>query len=162
LPYLASADSDPSLRSLYDWYDFAEPWDGPNNRKLAPLMPRVFGCPNDPDWRKSNAGYLLITGLGTAFPGAESTRFDDVRDGAEKTIFLTEVRGSGINWLEPRDLPLGLLTLAGRLNHSSGNNAYAAFLDGSVRTLHRATLTDAELWALATIAGGELIDPDDY
>ena len=33
-------------KSLYDHYDFAEPWDGPNNIKLLDKMPPNFACPS--------------------------------------------------------------------------------------------------------------------
>lgn len=35
LPYVEQSD-------LHEAYSFAEPWDGPNNRKLAGRMPRLF------------------------------------------------------------------------------------------------------------------------
>jgi hypothetical protein len=38
LPYLGHED-------LFNAYHFDEPWDGPNNSKLLPLMPDVYRCP---------------------------------------------------------------------------------------------------------------------
>jgi hypothetical protein len=38
LPYL-------NEQQLYNDYNFNEPWDGPNNRKLIGMMPRGFACP---------------------------------------------------------------------------------------------------------------------
>ena len=41
-------------QALYDAYDFDEPWNGPNNRKLASKMPAVFACPGRPaGWRRA-------------------------------------------------------------------------------------------------------------
>lgn len=156
LPYF----DDPVLRSLYDRYNFSEPWDGPNNRKLAGEMPPVYGCPGDPGRRQSMASYLVITGAGTAFPGGDSIRMNDVKDGTDKTIGVFELQHSGVNWMEPRDLPIDRLTLAGRLNHDQGVNAL--FLDGSVRFLRSRDFADAMVKALATIAEGEVLDPSKY
>ena len=35
--------------SLYERYDFDEPWDGPNNSKLIAEMPNFYGCPAHSD-----------------------------------------------------------------------------------------------------------------
>src|SRR5262249_15795660 len=40
LPFLDQAP-------LYNQYRFDEPWDGPNNRKLAGTILEVFNCPSD-------------------------------------------------------------------------------------------------------------------
>lgn len=40
LPYLEQ-------QTLYDRYDFNEPWDGPHNSQLAALMPPVYACLTD-------------------------------------------------------------------------------------------------------------------
>lgn len=90
-------------QSLYDAYDFSEPWDGPNNSQLADQMPRTFQSPSE---IKSAAftNIVAITGPGTAFPGSTSTTLADFADGAENTILLTEITNSRVPWLQPRDL----------------------------------------------------------
>jgi hypothetical protein len=35
-------------QSLYDQYDFREPWNGPNNSKLLTKMPYFYSCPSQP------------------------------------------------------------------------------------------------------------------
>lgn len=40
LPYL-------DQQALYDQYRFDEPWNGPNNSKLAKFIPEVYQCPNE-------------------------------------------------------------------------------------------------------------------
>lgn len=161
LPHLARVPmGDPALQSLYDKYNFSESWDGPNNRKLAGMMPRIYACPNDPGRRKSMPSYLFVTGKGTTFPAGGSARLSDVTDGTDRTIFVIEVRDSGINWLEPSDMPVGRLTLKGPLNHKYG--FFAGFIDGSIRVLKPSEVTNAKLRALSTIAGGEVLDPSEY
>ena len=57
-PYVADATGRPmhswrvlilpflEQQSLYEQYDFREPWDGPNNIQLLGNMPDVFSCPS--------------------------------------------------------------------------------------------------------------------
>lgn len=65
LPYL---DED----ELYSQYRFDEPWNGPNNRKLATRIPEIYVCPHDersslPD--NTMTTYLAVVGTRTAWPG---------------------------------------------------------------------------------------------
>jgi hypothetical protein len=59
-------------RALYDQYNFDEPWDGPDNSKLADKMPAVFSSPQiskSSFWGSSdnafNTSYLLPVGPNT-------------------------------------------------------------------------------------------------
>jgi hypothetical protein len=169
LPYLAEdRPNGPELRSLYNAYRFDEPWDGPNNRKLAERMPQVFGCPNDPEWRHSHVNYLAITGPGTLFPDAHSTKLGDIVDGPDRTAMFIEVGNTGINWLQPIDLAIDKINLASPPNttmmvlgnHQGGGQLVPA--DGSVIFVHRERVTKQLLSGLATIAGGEPIDRDKF
>jgi prepilin-type processing-associated H-X9-DG protein len=61
LPYLEQQE-------LYNAYDFDEPWDGPNNRKLIERMPAVYAYPAA-EGSPPNSGhtaYFVFTGLSTA------------------------------------------------------------------------------------------------
>ncbi len=96
LPYIGEDD-------LYERYDFNEPWDGPNNRRLASEMPRAFRCPSDPRPLETGiTNYVAIVGPDTAWPGARGRRFSEFGEG--RTLLLVESFASDINWLEPRDL----------------------------------------------------------
>jgi Protein of unknown function (DUF1559)/BlaR1 peptidase M56 len=61
LPYLEGQE-------LYNRYDFDEPWDGPNNRKLLDKMPAVYGYPglDGSPLSQSHSAYFVFTGEGTA------------------------------------------------------------------------------------------------
>ena len=64
LPYL-----DPGLAGQYN-YD--EPWDGPNNRRLAGQMPDVFRCPSESPGAApsgNTTSYVVINSPGTIFDG---------------------------------------------------------------------------------------------
>jgi prepilin-type processing-associated H-X9-DG protein len=95
------------------------------------------------------------------------TSWSQVSDGTSNTIAVVEVAGSGINWMEPRDLPLEVLcgenpTTATLTAHPKGPNASGAmvvFCDGHTSFLEKGTPL-ATLKALATRAGGEAIVGD--
>ena len=117
LPYLGE-------KALYDAYDFDEPWDGPNNSKLAARMPEVFRCPSQheagqPD---TETNYFAVVGPETMWPEDRRIRHGHVADGLVFTLMLIEVRGLGISWMEPRDVTfeeaMDLLTTKPRSGHT--------------------------------------------
>jgi hypothetical protein len=100
--------------STYERYDFSEPWDGPNNSRLADRVVgpegfilqgggRIFQCPHGAREGSTWTSYVAVVGPGTVWPGSEP--FADNSSEAEK-ILLLEVAHSGIHWMEPRDLTL--------------------------------------------------------
>jgi len=103
LPYFDKAQA-----ALYAKYRFDEPWDGPNNSKLADEIVAVYNCPSDAHAHgKSDStmtNYVAIVGSGTAWPGSRPTSIRDMKDGTSNTLLIAEVANSGIHWMEPRDL----------------------------------------------------------
>jgi hypothetical protein len=97
LPYLGAGEA-----ALYGKYNFSEPWNGPNNSKLASQMPDVFRCPT----QRSLAGsvptethYFAIVGAEAAFLDEKSRKISQFRDGTANTIVLVEATGSAsIGW----------------------------------------------------------------
>ena len=86
--------------SLYNECNFREPWNGPNNSKLAAQVPPSFSCRFDP-WIHGRplTSYLAVTGPGTVW--------DDHRSaGTPPRLMVVEVENSKINWMEPRDLTI--------------------------------------------------------
>ncbi len=90
-------------QSLFDQYDFREPWDGPNNSKLLNRMPSCFTCPNGPR-SPGLTSYAAITGAGTLFPGTAPARFVDDVDGL--SLMVAEVVNVNIPWTSPTDLDI--------------------------------------------------------
>jgi hypothetical protein len=152
LPYLGRKD-------LFDAYNFDEPWDGPNNSKLAQKMPKIYQCPSDPNsYRNAIANYFAITGDKTVWPNDKSVKLSDITDGKDKTILLVEMPNSGINWLEPRDIKLedvqNLLSSQSPIKffsshpykhgyfYKSQTGACTAFVDGHAQFLTKEFFTD--------------------
>ncbi|MGH7195112.1 MAG: DUF1559 domain-containing protein [Candidatus Saccharimonadales bacterium] len=149
-------------KPLYDRYDFSEPWNGPNNRQLAAYMPPVYSCPSDDGRGSGEVSYLAVTGPGTVWPGSRCTGWGDIKDGTSNTICIAEAVGSGIHWMEPRDLPFEALAKGVNSNQGLGvcsrheGMAEVSFCDGSVKPI-RESVSIGTLEALATKAGGEPI-----
>ncbi len=146
---------------LHDEYNFGEPWDGPNNRKLANRMPRMFAFHGSE--RGTTTNYFAVVGDETAWPGTKPLTATDVSDGLGKTILIAENQGSEIHWMEPRDLLLADMNLT--LNTPDGlsspyDDPAAVMLDGSIYRF-RSTLRPETLRALLTINGGEPLQTDD-
>jgi len=150
-------------QSLYDAYNFDEPWDSDDNLRIAQQMPAVYWCLDDPIGGADETSYAMIAGPGFLADGEHASRLANITDGTSRTLMVVESHGSGIVWTEPRDLDGTMISfginngMAGELNgHPEG--VQAAFCDGSVRTLHT-LMTAEDVEALATIAGGESVVP---
>lgn len=93
-------------QGLYDQYDFSEPWNGPNNRKLLSALPDEFRCPEQRGRNTSETNYVAVIGPRTAWTGTEPMEIADFVDDPENIIMLVEVVDSGIAWTAPQDLTL--------------------------------------------------------
>jgi hypothetical protein len=147
---------------LYNAYNFAEPWDGPNNGKLLGMMPSNFACPSHRAASSGLTSYAAITGPKTAFPGAGTTKLADIVDGTHETIFLAEVCNLDIPWTAPRDLDTATMSFRVddpvRPSISSKHPGGPAVVSVDATTWRLRPTTDPEtLRALTTIAGGEPI-----
>lgn len=144
LPYLQQ-DWSGEPAELYKKYDFSEPWDGPNNIKLAPAITALYQCPEEVHSGASGVSYVAIVGRKTMWPGRKGIRRSEVKDGLSNTIMVVETTGSGIQGSEPRDLnygqfPLqinspvggGIASLHGKSWHSDANCVQVLLGDGSL------------------------------
>lgn len=150
-------------KGLYDKYRFDEPWDGPNNSKLAHMMPEPYRCPHD--FQRGEfleTSYLAVIGPETVWPGEKSITLADVADGTSNTLLVVEVHDSGIHWMEPRDLHMSQMPMLVNAPRGQGlssehpHGAQCAFVDGHVQLLTNNTPAET-LRALLTISGGENI-----
>ncbi len=158
LPYMGQGG-----KALYDQIKLDEPWDSPHNRALADFMPGEYSCPSESGPPGQQTSYVVITGPGTVFNAEETVSVTDISDGTSRTILVVEASGAGINWMEPRDIPIEQLD--GEINDPSGQGIRSDHVgvvnvlhcDGSVHSLFEGL--DAEsIKAMSTIAGGEQQD----
>ena len=172
LPYLGQEE-------LYRQYDFTQPWNGPENMKLAAQRPEEYSC-RSATWGETQeevpytTNYVAVVGPDTAWPGTTSLALQDIRDRDDSTIMVAEIaRESGIRWMEPRDLssdvacygwtqrPGPSLCLAHLHLKSDQRGAHAGFVDGTTRYL-REDLPASTIKALLTVNGGESVDIDRF
>jgi hypothetical protein len=140
-------------------YDSTVPWDPPKNAGLRSYDTHTafFWYPSGDGRRTRMTDYVAVVGPRTAWPSGGGRKLSDITDDPASTILVLEVAGSGIHWMEPRDVTLdGLLASARRSNH--GDHFNALFADFSVRRIRR-DVDRGTLKALLTIDGGERIDP---
>jgi prepilin-type processing-associated H-X9-DG protein len=145
LPYMEQA-------ALYDQFDKSKAWDSPENSALSKTIIPVFRDPSSLNPPPGQTDYLFVTGKGTVFEAGTTTKFMDVTDGTSNTMIVVEVKNSGINWAEPRDLDISQPMSLPAGNHPGGNNV--AFADGSVRFISKAAAA-SDIRAAATKAGDE-------
>lgn len=148
---------------IYKQYDFREPWDGPNNRKLGDKMNHhTWQCPSGSNFgENSMTNYVAVVGPQTAFPGGRSITFDDFRDGLENTILLVEITNSNIHWMEPRDLNFDEMSFTindpqrPSISAPHPNGPAVVFADWISGYRLDRSLRPETVKALVTIAGGE-------
>lgn len=91
--------------NLYNQYDFNEPWDGPNNRKLVSQMPECFRCTFNPRLESGETAYKLIIGPGSLFDGVGLPTTARIKDGTSSTIAIIE-DAQPVNWMKPEDVTI--------------------------------------------------------
>ena len=150
-------------QSLHQQYNFNEPWDSPRNQRVTGTVVPAYKCPSALGG-PTETNYMVVTGPGTLFEGAEACSMAKISDGLSNTILVVEVGGTGVNWAEPRDLDGRKVSPpfspprpdaagsyhAGHLNVALG--------DGSTRPLSD-SIDPATVRGLTTRAGGEQIQP---
>jgi Protein of unknown function (DUF1559) len=146
-------------QELYNAYNFAESWDGPNNRKLEQRIGSTYrrlGLDSD---HLQTTSFVAVVGPQTAWPGNRLMTRDEIGDGPSQTLLVVEVPDGRFRWLEPKDLEFDRMIF--RINDSSQNGlgsrlggARVVSVDGSVRTLPD-DFDPNTLRAMLTANGGE-------
>jgi prepilin-type processing-associated H-X9-DG protein len=163
-------------------YKFAEPWNGPTNKRLLAYGTATpfYACPNDATMLQKAAvlpmgalqtSYFAVVGPNAAWAGEKSRKLADFGTDVASTVMLVEVANSGIAWAEPEDFSLETLGLVGAgsapltmaTEHRLRDNFFftydrgwlvnVAMADGSVRCLPLGSMSTAELQTVLQIGG---------
>jgi hypothetical protein len=114
LPYLSEPD-------LHKEYRLDEPWDGPNNSRLAEQMPKSYAFYGT-KFPTATTNYLAVVGYETMWPYHEGRKQSEIKDGTNDTFLIVENNGLGVHWMEPRDLAFDALPL--RLDDANGISSW--------------------------------------
>lgn len=167
--------------SIYEAYDWSQPWNGTMNRGIVAKPIDILECPSDPsaNLNTPRTNYFAIVGLKTAWPEDRGHALSEITDGLGETILLLEAVGLNIAWGEPRDLTFDEAVVllsdptSGQAVHeghqSPGFSFYregipgvhAAFADGAVRFLP-VPLPEEMAKALLTANAGDQVDWDEF
>jgi hypothetical protein len=142
-------------QGLYEQFDKNSAWDSPANIALSQQTLPIF---TDPSSRRSTPGqtdYLFVVGQGTLFDKKGKISMADIVDGTSNTMFLVEVKDSGISWAQPGELDISQPMPLPKGNHPRGN--LAAFFDGSTRFLSD-SIDPNVVRQLSTSDGGEVVN----
>ena len=127
LPYMEG-------EQLHKKYDFQQPWDSPENRKLVAESPiRGFQCPSYPhpcEESDPRTDYVAVLGEDTLWAKDGTPRsLKDLKVDPSNVAVLIEINDSDIWWSEPRDVMLE--------DFLSGKRSWrgTAMHDGSVRNI---------------------------
>jgi hypothetical protein len=153
LPYIEQGQ-------LYKEFHLDEPWDSDHNKKLIARMPKLYRSQKIKDERVGLTTYLVPINKEFVFTGTnKGLTFTDIQDGSSNTAILLDVADeTGVIWTKPDDLVVDQKNpWKGLLGHYP-NDIVVCMADGSVRRINKKA-TAANLWALFTRAGGEVI-PD--
>jgi Protein of unknown function (DUF1559) len=146
----------PEERALFNAYRFDEPWNGPNNSRLANKMPLFYRCPSSTH-DAPYTHYVVVRGPGTLFPGADVRKLADVRDGTAHTAMVVE-SVKAVHWMAPDDTSpeefLNGIRAAGPNGSHHGNAFHILRPDGTVANVPMDP-DEVVLRAMLPIAGGE-------
>ena len=142
--------------NLFRQYRFDEPWNGPNNSRLAAPMPRTFGF-TDTNRSRTTTNYLAVVGPETMWPGKVGRKRGEIKDDPGQTILIAENNGLDVHWMEPRDLAFDTMPFG--IDDPNGVSSWykqpaVVTADTTVRRLSKELAPEA-LRAALTVAGGE-------
>lgn len=146
-------------QELYNQYNFDEPWDGPNNRKLIEKMPVVYAYPDpngSPSGSKGHTSYFVFTGPSTAVGAGDDPQLRNFTDGTSNTILAVEAKRE-VPWTKPEDIPFDPKQPPPEIGGYNPDGTNVGFADGSVRFLKK-TIDPVILKALITRDRREVLD----
>jgi hypothetical protein len=152
LPYLDQGN-------LYKAFHLDEPWDSEHNKKLIAQMPPQYRNPSSAA-PPGMATYLAVSGKGLMFDGSEGRKMAEITDGLSHTIMVVEANDDrAVPWTKPEDWECDPQRPLAGLGSAHPGGFCAACGDGSVHFFSK-SIDPKLFYALLTIAGGEVVNPD--
>ena len=151
LPYLEQ-------QTLYEQFKLDQPWDSEHNKKLIPLMPKVYAAAVESKKKEGMTYWQVFTGQDCLFDGPKKMKWiQSVGDGLSNTIMVIE-GAEPVFWTKPADLELP--KAGGKMPALGGqfpDFTHVVMCDSAVHSFRR-DLDPAILRALVTPNGREEID----
>jgi hypothetical protein len=135
LPYLGQD-------ALYKRFHLDEPWDGPNNKPLAALLPEVYKPPEGSTDGKTC--YLVPVGLGTPFYEKAGILLSQIVSPATTALVVEADADRAAVWTQPEDLHYFPASPSAGLGGTRGGKFLAGMADG---TAHAYPVGDAKALA---------------
>lgn len=135
--------------SLYREYKFDQPWDSPDNLKVASKMPELYRSANSKS--KDSTPFQILVGEGAFDSSNTPPTFADITDGTSNTLAIIE-SNKEVVWTKPEDVSYhinGFLQLS--------DSRLVALADGHIRNLPK-DIDANVLRALVSRAGGEVVN----
>ena len=143
---------------LYRRLNRKEAWDHPDNKALLAEVPAYYAPgPDDPARSGGFTRFQALVGKGGVFDPTAKTNLPAITDGSANTILLVEA-GEAVHWAEPKDIEYRPGGPVPKLGNSAADTFLVVLADGSIKTLVRGNVRPADLTALFTRAGNEIVD----
>ena len=157
-------------QALFSRIDLSKPWDDPANAFLKEVDVSLFRCPSS-KIAPGMTTYQAIDDPRSVFPGSESQKLENIRDGTSNTILLFESDSvNAVHWAEPKDQSMSSFLSSSKLqariknesspvklSHKGGRNV--VMVDSSTQFIPNGTNQEV-LEGLATCQGGEAVELD--
>jgi Protein of unknown function (DUF1559) len=122
---------------LYMRFHLDEPWDSEHNKKLIPLMPKMYYSPVSSINREFKTTFQGLAGKKMMMGTAEALTFQKVIDGTSNTIMIVDTNDeNAMIWTKPGDFVPEENPVEGLVGHSP-DGFIAGMLDGSVRFISK-------------------------
>ena len=122
---------------LYKQFHLDEPWDSEHNKKLVPLMPKLFHHPESSKLnQEGKCRFQVPTGNGAISNGEDLVKFSEIKDGTSNTAMIVEVdESAAIEWTKPEDWAYQPGSPTQGLGNINSKRVVVGFADGHVEAI---------------------------
>jgi hypothetical protein len=149
--------------NLYKQFKLDEPWDSDHNKKLIPIMPKIYADPRQPssDPTKGETYYKVFVGKNAGFDWVQGRVITRVIDGTSNTIMVA-AGGDPVVWTKPDDFEFDPLDEKAKLPElvKPFDTLLTLFMDGSVRTINPEIKDFEKIMRLLICPNDGMVIPD--